>query len=187
MHRGQDAREMILLEHKIFNVVSSRSWSPAKPLEGSCCSCFCPPLLPTMWTNSHKPWDVVVQLWAAGESMPRVQRVQIMRGAVAVRVLCLSPPGETVYFYLAGGGAGRAPHPWEWVFPQGEPLCLQRRRRRGPPQVPLLSGLSCFAGGQGCQKSFLEKEKQDSAGSLFAAFILTWVFYNGTVMIIGYV
>lgn len=64
-------------------------------------------------------------------------------------------------------------------------LCASEEKAAGAIQVPLLSGLSCCAQGQGRLESFLEKEKQDSESSLLAAFILAWVFYNGIVMIRG--
>lgn len=50
-------------------------------------------------------------------------------------------------------------------------------------KVPCFLGLAALLK-DGRQKSFLEKEKQDSGSSLFAAIILAWVFYNGIVMII---
>lgn len=46
------------------------------------------------------------------------------------------------------------------------------KKAGGPPQGSLLPGVGWFARGQGCQKSFLEKEKQDSENLLVAAFIL---------------
>lgn len=111
IHRGQDTREITLLEHKIFNVVS-RSSSPVKSREGCCCSHSCPPLSATVNSDefSRIPKCGPPSCGLAEKNMPTANSADNISNS-----FCQSSPAslllEQQFFFIWLAGAVRAPHP----------------------------------------------------------------------------
>lgn len=77
--------------------------------------------------------------------MPRVQRVQIMRGAVAVRALCLSPPGGDSLFLSGWQRDSESTTPRRVGVPTGSSLGACREEGGGGhPRSPCFLGLAAL-------------------------------------------